>query len=172
MKENTIKLLFWVALVYVAILLIAGDVLSLGSTQAISLTAIPLIIVAAVIIRDLANRSTSPTTTVVPLVRERREGREVEFLSRQIDVTAKASTSYFEDIVLARLRELLVNKASMELGLEVERVRQILSDSKQGPEFLKDEALYRLLYSPSPARGRARIEMIRQAVDLIEAWKA
>ncbi len=150
----------------------ARGVLPSDSTPAIPLTAIPLLIMAIVIIRDLANRSTSPTKTVVMTIPEIRKGRQVRFLSRQIDVTAKASASYFDNVVRARLIELLVTKASLESGLESERVRQIMSDKTQGQKFLKNDTLYRLLYSSVPEEGSARIEMVREAVDLIEAWKA
>ncbi len=172
MKRKTVKLLLWIAIAYAVILLLARGVLPSDSTPSTSLTAIPLVILAIVIIRDLVNRSTSPTRTVVMSVPETRKGRQVQFLSRQIEVTVKASASYFDDVVRSRLIELLVNKASLEGDLETESVRQIMSDKNQGRNLVNNDALYKLLYSPAPEKGRARIAMIREAVDLIEAWKS
>lgn len=123
-------------------------------------------------IRDLATRSTSPTRTRGALGPQRQEASEVQFISGQIRVTSKASTSYFDDVVRARLKELFINKVALESGLDTAEIREVLSDEKQGPNFLRDERLYRLLYSPVPERGKARVEMIREAVDRIEAWKA
>ena len=172
MKRNTVKLLFWIALAYGAILLVARGILPSDSTPPTSLIAIPLVVMAIIIVRDMAHRSTNPTRIVSKSIPYAHRGRQVEFLSRQIDVTAKASALYFDDLLRARLTELLVNKAVLESGLQRERVLQLLSDRRSGIKFLKNDTLYKLLYSPAPEKGRARIEMIREAVDLIEAWNA
>src|SRR5256885_8796124 len=49
-------------------------------------------------------------------------------------VAANASNSYFENVVRARLRELLTTKVALEAGLENETVRRILSDPRDRSE--------------------------------------
>jgi hypothetical protein len=134
------------------------------------LIAIPLFIMAVIIIRDMGLRSTRHNEAVAEKILKTGRGRQVEFLRRQIEVTAGASASYFEDMVRARLIDLLVNRASLEWGLEREEVIRIMSDSNKWRMFLKNDELYRLLYSPILEQGGARIAMIKKAVDLIEAW--
>lgn len=95
----------------------------------------------------------------------------MQFLSGQFRVAANASNSYFENVVRARLRELLTAKVALESGLDNETVRRILSDPKDGQRLLKDETLYRMIYGPTPQRGLARINLIGDAIDLIGAWR-
>lgn len=82
-----------------------------------------------------------------------------------------ASNSYFENVVRARLRELLTAKVALETGQENEMVRRILSDPRKGPQLLEDDSLYRTLYGPTPRDGLARINLISSAIELIGAWK-
>ena len=123
------------------------------------------------IARDLARRSSSPTVRrkiATPAVfRE----NSIQFLSGQFRVAAKASNSYFENVIRGRLRELLFAKVALEKNLENETVRRILSDPKDGPRLLGDDSLYRMLYGPTPQAGLARINMIADTIDLIGAWK-
>ncbi len=170
MKRDTIKLLFWTSLAYIAVLTILRGVFPSNSTPATSLIAIPLLISALILIRDMVLRSTSHNETVDKNGLKKSKSRRVELLSRQIDVTANASASYFDDVVRARLIDLLINKASLESGLEKEKVLHAMSEEKKAMRFLKNDALYKLLYTAIPEKGRARIVMIRDAVDLIEAW--
>jgi len=86
-------------------------------------------------------------------------------------VAASASSSYFENVVRARLRELLTTKVALETGLETETVRRILLDPRDGPHLLQQESLYHILYGPTPPSGLARISLIGDAIDLIGAWK-
>ncbi len=170
MKRETVKLLFWTALAYIVFLIILRGAYPSNSTPAASLIAIPLLISAIILIRDMLLRSTNFEEIVDKKSLEKSRSRRVEFLSRQIDVTAKASRSYFDDVVRARLRELLISKVSLESGLDLEQARHEMREEEKAMRFLKNEALYKLLYSPIPEKGRARIVMIRDAVDLIEAW--
>lgn len=170
MKRSTITLLFWSAIAYAAILLVARGILPPDSTPSTSLVAIPLVIIVIILILDMARRSTISTETIADPTKETFRGRQVQFLSRQIYVTAEASASYFDEVVRGRLIELLITKASLESGLERETVLQVLSDHKKGSKFLHDDALYKLLYSAAPEKGRARLEMVKAAVDHIEAW--
>jgi len=86
-------------------------------------------------------------------------------------VAASASSSYFENVVRARLRELLTAKVALETGLETETVRRILLDHRDGPRLLQQESLYHILYGSTPPSGLARISLIGDAIDLIGAWK-
>jgi hypothetical protein len=135
------------------------------------LTAVPLIVIAIIIIRDLTNRSTNPARAWPVHIRTEEPRNPLKFLSRQIDVTTISSASYFDDVIRTRLRELLVTKASLQIGVEIDIVRRILSDPKQGPRLLHDNNLYALLYGEASEVGIGRIEMIRKAVGLIENWK-
>jgi hypothetical protein len=92
-------------------------------------------------------------------------------LTRLIEVGTWASPDYFENVLMTRLRDLLVEKARLETGLGREKVLEILENPRLGPRFLANDLLYRLLYSPGPAKGTARIEMLEEAVALVEAWK-
>src|SRR5438046_9809616 len=120
---------------------------------------------------DLIRRSTRPADT-----RERNPGAgfkasPVQLISSQIMVAAEASNTYFESVVRSRLRDLLVEKAALELGLEKDKVRRTLSDPDRGPKLLQDNTLYSLLYDPAPEQGPARITMNDDAEELLDASK-
>jgi len=141
------------------------------STPTLSLTGIPLIVIAVIIVRDLARRSTGPTRQKIIAPREGFKGSPVQFLSGQFRVAAGASNSYFENVVRARLKELLTTKVALQTGLDRDTARRLLSDPSRGPRLLEDESLYRMLYGPSPKSGIARLNMIGDAIELIGAWK-
>ena len=167
---NTVRLLFWSAIAYAVLLVLVRGLFPSESTPTISLTGIPLIVIIVVIARDLARKSTSPTISKAIPTTSRFKGNPVQFLSGQFRIAAGASNSYFENVVRARLRELLTAKVALETGLEKETARQLLSDPKRGPGLLKDESLYLILYGPTPKDGLARMTMISDAIDLIGAW--
>lgn len=171
MKRSTIKLLFWAAVAYGLLLVVARGIFPSDSTPAISLTGIPLVVTVVIILRDLIRRSTTPTEVRAIALRDGFKGSPVEFLSGQIRVAANASNSYFEDVVRSRLRELLVTKAALETRRETDTVRLLLLDSHEGPKLLREDRLYQMLYGPVPEKGLARMRMIEDAVTLIEAWK-
>jgi hypothetical protein len=123
------------------------------------------------IARDLAGKSTSPTVRRTTPAPTGFRGSPVQFLSGQFRVAAEASNSYFENVVRARLRELLTAKVALETGQDDETVRRILSDAREGPKILDDGSLYRMLYGSTPRSGPARINLISDAIDLIGAWK-
>ena len=95
----------------------------------------------------------------------------MQFLSGQIKVAADSTNSYFENILRARLRELMISRVALETGMESGTVRRLLSDPRARRELLHDEAMYGMLYGPAPRTGAARVSMIDEAVDLIGAWK-
>lgn len=168
---SAVRLLFWSAVVYALLLVLVRGVLPSESAPAISLTGIPLIVIVVMIARDLTRKSTSPTVRRAFATTAGFRGNPVQFLSGQFRVAANASNSYFENVVRARLRELLTTKVALEIGVENETVRRILLDPRDGPRLLEDETLYRMLYGPTPQGGLARLNLIGDAIDLIGAWK-
>ena len=156
---------------YALLLVLVRGVLPSESAPAISLTGIPLIVIVVMIARDLTRKSTSPTVRRAITTTVGFRGNPVQFLSGQFRVAANASNSYFENVVRARLRELLTTKVALEIGVENETVRRILLDPRDGPRLLEDETLYRMLYGPTPQGGLARLNLIGDAIDLIGAWK-
>jgi len=167
---NTARLLFWSAVAYAILLVLVRGVFSSESTPTISLTGIPLIVIVVVIARDLARKSTIPTISKPTQATAGFTGNPVQFLSGQFRVAATASNSYFENVVRARLKELLTVKVALETGLERETVRRHMSDPRRGPELLGDKSLYSMLYGPAPRAGPERMNMISDAIDLIGAW--
>ena len=167
---NTVRLLFWSAVAYAVLLVLVRGLFPSESTPTISLTGIPLVVIIVLIARDLARKSTSPTISKAAPTTSGFKGNPVQFLSGQFRVAASASNSYFENVVRARLRELLTAKVALETGLEKEKARELLSDPRRGPGLLEDETLYHMLYGPAPRGGLARMNMISAAIDLIGAW--
>jgi hypothetical protein len=167
---STVKLLFWSAVAYALLLVFVRGIFPSESAPTISLTGIPLIIIIVVIARDLARKSASPTVTRTSPTTTGFRGNPVQFLSGQFRVATSASNSYFENVVRARLRELLTIKVALETGQDDEIVRRMLSDPRNGSRLLEDDSLYRMLYGPPPTSGQARVNLIDEAIDLIGAW--
>jgi len=172
LNKNAIQALIWAAAAYAILLVLIRGSLPDNSTSTITLTGVPLIAIAVIIVQDLLRRSAKPTKTHIVPQRGRFVGRPVELLSGQIRVAESASDSYFEGVIRARLRELMTTKASLETGLEYEKVRKTLADPKTGPRLIGDTRLYGLLYDPTPRKGPGRIRMIEETVALIGAWKS
>lgn len=155
---------------YAVLLVLVRGIFPSESTPTISLTGIPLVVIIVVIARDLARKSTSPTIRKNISTTSGFKGNPVQFLRGQFRVAAVASNSYFENVARARLRDLLIAKVALETGLEKETTRELLADPRRGPGLLEDESLYRMLYGTVPRDGRARMNMISEAIDLIGAW--
>ncbi|HVH15956.1 MAG TPA: hypothetical protein VNA15_09610 [Candidatus Angelobacter sp.] len=168
---NTFRLLFWSVVAYVLLLALVRGIVPSESTPTISLTGIPLVVIIIMIGRDLARRSTSPTVTSNVTGPTDFRGNPLEFLSGQFRVAANASNSYFENVVRARLKELLTAKLALETGLENETVRRLLSDTRNGRRLVDNDPLYRMVYGPIPPGGLERMRMIGEAIDLIRGWK-
>jgi hypothetical protein len=168
---KSLSLLFWSAVAYSVALFLTVSVFPSVSTSTLPFTGIPLILIAAIIARNLARRSTIPAATKTAIVKAHFKGSPVQFLSGQIKVGAESTNAYFENILRARLRELMISKVALETGVESQTVRRLLSDPREGRELLHDKAIYDMLYGPTPRTGRARMDMIDKAVDLIGAWK-
>lgn len=171
MRKSTIELLIWAGVAYGTILVLARGLFPSETTPTLSLTVVPLATIAIIIVLDLRLRLTSPTEKHANPSRIKEQVPRVRLLSDQIRVSWKASDSYFDTVIRARLRELLATKASLLLGGDFETARRTLMDPVQGPKFLRDNELYALLYGPRPEKGRARVQMIEEAVQRIEDWK-
>lgn len=166
-----VRLAFWSAVAYGVILVLISGALPAGPYQTITLLGIPLIIISVFIARDLARQATHPkpvqvhpatSFTVDP----------VQFLSDQIRVAMRASDSFYDGTVRARLKELLINKAAIEKGLTKDEVRLRLSDPKTAAKLLHDNSLYKALLGPVPKTGGDKVKMINSAIDMIGEWKA
>jgi len=164
------KLLLSCVVAYAILLVLIRGLFPPQSSATLSLVGVPLLIIAAIIARDLARRSTGPTISPRNLASSRITEDPVKFLSGQIRVASGATDSYFEKIVRTRLRELMITKVALEKGSDRDMVRRLLSDPNNGPKLLGNNELYALLYGPLPST-RIRTEMINKAVEMIGAWK-
>lgn len=171
MKRNTLKLVLVAGAVYYGLLYFTGGFLPGGFTPPLYFLVGPLVVLVAILASDLSARATVPSEARRVLAPSRRLAWEVAQLTRQIEVGARASPEYFENVLVARLRDALVEKVGLETGMERKMVREILANPRLGPGLLRSDELYRLLYSPAPARGAARVKMLEEAVARVEAWK-
>jgi hypothetical protein len=72
---------------------------------------------------------------------------------------------------MAQMRDILVEKVSLETGIDEKQVKGALANKNLGPGLLKNVELYRLLYSGTPPPGSERVRLLEKAVSMIEAWK-
>ena len=172
MRRSTLKLLVIASGIYILFLIFLRSLVPETLTPSITLLALPLVILVLILVSDLSYRATTPSKTPTRTRLRRFQARDVQYLSRQIVVASTGSQAYFESILLNRLRDILAEKVSLETGIEKEKVKQELADAVKGPALVRDEPLYRLLYSSTPPKGAARVKMLREAIDGIEAWKA
>jgi hypothetical protein len=136
------------------------------------LLAFPLVVLAILLVLDLSGRATYPSDVRVKENPRRLRARDLRYLTRQVEVAAKASPAYFETILRSRLRDLLAEKVSLETGMEKELVKRALADDQLGPQLLKDQETHALLYYPPPRNAEARLETLRRIIDKIERWNA
>ena len=169
---KTTRLLLWCAIAYGILLNLIRGSFPPESSPSLFLVGVPLIVIAVIIARDLSRRSTGPT--VLPTIPSLSGPKEdpVRFLSGQISVAAAASDSYFENVIRARLKELLISKVAIETGMERNETRRALSDPREGPKLLEHKELYMILYGPTPKTGPDRMDMIEEAIQMIGEWKA
>lgn len=171
MKQSTLKLLVVVSSIYVLLLVLVRSIIPETASPTISLLALPLILLALVLAVDLSDRATLPSRTKAREAPKRLRARDVQFLTRQAEVAAKASPGYFDTILRGRLRDLLAEKVGLETGMERESVNRAMADPSIGPRLLKDLEFYKLLYYSPPRGAEARLQLLRQIIDRIEGWK-
>jgi hypothetical protein len=172
LKQSTLKFLLVVSGIYVLVLVLLRSVTPEALSPTVSLLGLPLILLALAVAVDLFDRSTRPARTKVREAPRRLRARDVQFLTRQVEVAAKASPGYFDTILRGRLRDLLTEKVSLETGMEKESVKHALADTSIGPRLLRDSELYKLLYYSPPRGAEARLHLLREIIDRIEGWKA
>jgi hypothetical protein len=170
LRRSTLKLLVPASAVFVFFLIFLRSIIPEKLTPSVTLLALPLIILALIIVGDLSNRAVVPAKNPTRSKSRRIRARDVQFLSRQVEVASRSSGEFFETL-LSRLRGLIIEKVSLELGIDKERVKRQLENSRLGPVII-GQKLHRLLYGSPPPRGAARVKMLQEAVDGIEAWKA
>jgi hypothetical protein len=171
LKRNTITLLILVSAFYLFLFTIFRNLVPESAIPNLSLLAIPLVVLALILTTDLRRRATTPTERHTSKEPKRIRARDVQSLTRQLEVAANASPGYFETILRARLRELLAEKVSLEMGIEKETVKKALANPTQGQQLLKDQKMYELLYYHPPIGPELRLQMLREIIDRIEAWK-
>jgi phosphoglycerol transferase MdoB-like AlkP superfamily enzyme len=172
LKPNTIRFLVIASGIYLFLLFLFRSFIPETISPTVPILALPLVLLATVLVIDLSNRATLPTCAPALRVPRRLRAREVQFLTRQVQVAAKASPAYFESIVRNRLRDLLVEKVSLETGMAKESVKRSLADANLGSRLLKDLELYRLLYYTAPTGAKARLQLLKHVIDRIEGWTA
>ena len=171
MKRSTVELVLVVSALYFALLFIFRGLLPAESSLPAYLLALPLLLVVLVLAGDLSGRASVPTEPKLRVVEGRRLDRRVKQLTQQIEVGARSSKSYYETVVLTKLRDLLVEKVSLETGMERSLVQEILKDQTRGPVLLGSMELYRLLYSGAPAPGPGRVKLLERIAGMVEEWK-
>ena len=158
--------------VYLFLLLLLRSVIPEALTSTVTLLALSLVFLAMILAVDLSDRATVPSETIAEENPRILRARDVQSLTRQVGVAAKASPAYFENILRGRLRDLLAEKVSLEIGIEKDEVKRALADDKRGPRLLEDPRTYALLYYTPPPRADQRLQMLREIIDRIEGWKA
>lgn len=156
---------------YIFLIFLLRSLIPEELTSSPIILSIPLVALAIFLGRDLLHQSTRPSELPTNAGSQRFRAREVQLLTTQVRVASTASRTFFETIILARLRDLFAEKVSLETGIEKENVKAQLADSLVGPALVHDRTLYRLLYSKPPRTPAERVNVLREAIDRIEAWK-
>jgi hypothetical protein len=172
LKRSTLTLLVLASAFYFLLLTVFRNIIPESVAPTSPLLALPLVVLALILTLDLRHRSTAPLETKAPQDSRTIRARDVQSLTRQVEVAGNASPAYFETILRNRLRELLAEKVSLETGMEKDAVKKALADNQLGPQLLKDPKTYALLYYPPPRSPDSRLQMLREIIDRIEGWKA
>ena len=170
MKRNTLELLIIATSVYLVFLVLLRGLISDPTIPSVTILSLPVLVFVLIIVSDLSYRSTVPSKTRAPQRLRRFQARDLQYLSRQIEVASGGSQAYFESILLGRLRDVLIEKINLETGIEKEKLKKDLYDPIIGREVAGDP-LYMLLYTPLKSKGASRVKALRSIVDGIEAWK-
>jgi hypothetical protein len=172
LKRSTLTLLVLASAFYLFLLTVFRNIIPESVTPSLPLLALPLVLLTLILTLDLRHRSTAPIERKVLEDPRTLRARDVQSLTRQVQVAGNASPAYFETILRNRLRDLLAERVSLETGMEKDSVKKILADSKLGPRLLKDQRTYELLYYPLPRSPNSRLQMLREIINGIEGWKA
>src|SRR5881296_3416195 len=171
--RKSLRLILLASIAYAAAVYLTRGFLPNSIPTTLTFLVFPLALLAVMLYLDLHLRARVPSPTLLPGKQSTRSlGHEVQLLTKRIEVATNSSADYYERIVLGRMKELMVEKASIETGVAVDDVRKILSDPRLARGFLRNDALYNLLYTRSISRGKDRRNMLARLTDLIEDWKA
>jgi len=171
LKRSTLTLLAIASGFYLLLLIVLRSLIPETLAPTLPLLALPLVVLALILTLNLSDRSTAPFELKARETPRRMRAMDMQSLTRQVEVAGRSSPGYFDTVLRNRLRDLLIEKVSLETGMERESVRRTLADERQGPLLLGDFALYRLLYYPPARKSEARLQMLRETIDRIESWK-
>ncbi len=172
MRRSTVTLIGIAAVLYYAVVFLVRGFFPTNYSPPLPFLLAPLLGLVLVLLADLSSRATLRTEIPAKKVPHRTIGRDVRFLTEQIDAAKRASPEYFDRVLRSRLREALVEKVSLETGIGRERVKETLGNPTLGPGMLRNQRLYDLLYSRLPARSVSRIKMLEETVALVGGWRA
>ncbi len=133
---------------------------------------IPLCLLVVILYSDLFYRARLPAKTDADRTLGRSLNREVELLSRQVEVAGKSSPDYYETVLLSRLREALIDKVSIETGLDKMSVKQKMASRTVGSLLLHDSVLYQLLFTANHIPIKERQRTLEMIADRIGNWTA
>ncbi len=171
MKKRTVKLVVVASIPYYAILYLVSGLFPAEFTPPPYFLVSPLLVLVFIFARDLARRATVPTGVAMKNPPSRTLSRDVEQLTRRIEVGSSSSQSYFDSLLQARLRGVLVERLALETGIERERVRELLENPRLGRGLVRNDRLYRLLYTRPPEPGPARVKLLNDIATMLEDWK-
>jgi hypothetical protein len=171
--RKSLRLILLASIAYAASVYLTRGFLPNSIPTTLTFLVFPLGLLAIVFYLDLRFRARVPSAIQLHEKQSTRSlGHEVQLLTKRIEVATNSSVDYYEKVILGRMRELMVERASIETGAAVEDVRKILGDPQHARRFLGNDSLYNLLYTRRSSRGRDRREMLARLTDLIEDWKA
>lgn len=171
--RKSLRLILLSSIAYAASVYLTRGFLPDSIPTTLTFLVFPLGLLAVMLYLDLHFRARVPSSTQLPRKQSTRSlGHEVQLLTKRIEVATNSSADYYEKILLGRMKELIVEKASIETGVAVEDVRKTLADPKLAKRFLGNDLLYNLLYTRGSSTGRGRRDMLAKLTDLIEDWKA
>ena len=170
--RKSITLVAVASTVYGSMIYLSRGYLSPSIPSTLSILVPPVVILAIIFYWDLLLRARVSSSPVPKrALPQRRLGQDVQMLSKQIQVATSSSADYYDTVLVNRLRDALVERVSVQTGMDPERVRLTLSDPMHGPAMLHDPLLYHLLYTERPSKGQERVRMIDMIVDKIDGWK-
>ncbi|HZD12242.1 MAG TPA: hypothetical protein VE177_01820 [Candidatus Binatus sp.] len=169
--SKSLRLIGLASFSYLIIVYLVRGLLPESIPSTFTILVLPLGLIAAILFIDLHNRARIPSRTDQSMKQSTRSiGYEVQQLSRRIMVANGSSSDYYSNVLLGRLREVMAERASIETGMDLDRVRRILSDPEKARSFLRNDALCNLLYYHGKSRGIDRRRMMIDLTSMIGEW--
>ncbi len=170
--KRSARLIVYASAVYAIGVYLYRGLLPANLPSAVTLLAVPLFLLIVIFSSDLLSRARLPSKTEPNMLLGRSLNHEVELLSRQVEVAGRSSSDYYETVLISRLRELLVDKVTIETGMDRVSVKQRLFNPTLGLSLLGDPALYSLLFTSNRVPSRDRQRTLEIVADKIGRWKA